>query len=171
MIYRPGISATDVSPLTPEGHALVEEMIERMIGAVRCDWPKAYGVSEPLSLEWVVAFDGCHDRQEISKLIDESDPSDFANDYLVSCCLFGAAMGAVFLRLNPELEWLYDWPYWESAIFDSATGSRINVFHWAIKKMSEYGVDDGFAAKTWAVLEDLKRRSRGGKERTSAPPS
>jgi hypothetical protein len=172
VVYRPGISATDVSPLVREGRERVQEAIGGMVEAVRCDWPEAFGVSEPLSLEWVAAFDGCHDRQEISRLIAESDPSDFANPYLVWCCEFGVAMGEVFLRLNPELEWLYDWPYWESAIFDSTIGARINVFHWAIKKMSEYGVDDGFAAKIMACLQDLKRRSRRRKEeRTGDSPS
>ena len=49
--------------------------------------------------------------------------------------------------LEPRLSWLYDWPYWESALYDQETRSRINVFHWAVKKMSEYGVEDGLTDK------------------------
>ena len=41
-------------------------------------------------------------------------------------------------------------------MFDPKTGTVIAVFHWAIKKLSEYGVDDGYAAKTKACLQFLE---------------
>jgi hypothetical protein len=52
--------------------------------------------------------------------------------------------------------WRLDWPYWDSCLFDPKTGTVIAVFHWAIKKLSEYGVDDGYAAKTKACLQFLE---------------
>ncbi len=45
------------------------------------------------------------------------------------------------------LMWLYDWPYWESSIYDPQTGQLFPVFHWAIKKFSCYGINDGFKDK------------------------
>lgn len=48
---------------------------------------------------------------------------------------------------TPRLEWCYEYPYWESSLFAPKTGTVIPPFHFAVKKMSEYGVDDGFVAK------------------------
>jgi hypothetical protein len=48
---------------------------------------------------------------------------------------------------------LPDYPYWETPIFDPKSGSVINVFSWAVKKMSEYAVDDRVKAKALKCLE------------------
>ncbi len=42
------------------------------------------------------------------------------------------------------------WPYGESRLPYVPCGAEVAVFHGAIKKMSEYGVDDGFADKVQA---------------------
>ena len=57
---------------------------------------------------------------------------------------------------EPQLEWLADWPYWESALLDVPSGYRINVFHWAIKRFSEYGLEDGYRAKVAKCLEMVR---------------
>lgn len=75
----------------------------------------------------------------------------------IICCEFGAMLGAVMRSLQPRLFWSPNWPYWESSLIDPASGSEIPVFHWAIKKMSSYGWDDGFAEKTEACLAMLDR--------------
>ena len=49
-----------------------------------------------------------------------------------------------------------DYPYWESALYDQRSGTRINVFHLAIKKFSEYGVDAGFQAKAKMCIEMVR---------------
>jgi hypothetical protein len=51
------------------------------------------------------------------------------------------------------LEWMPDWPYWESALLDVSSGQRINVFHWAIKRFSDHGIEDGYAGKIERCLE------------------
>jgi hypothetical protein len=80
-------------------------------------------------------------------MVEASDPAKLGNELLVLCCEFGAVLGEVLRTAAPRLEWVYDWPDWESGLLDPAHGYRINVFHWAVKKFSDYGLDDGFAAK------------------------
>ena len=145
--YHAGLRGADVSPLTSEGQAQVAAQIATMLQAARSDWPTVLGVEGPMDSAWVAAFDAYYDRARVGEVIVGSDPSDFGNDLLILCCEFGAVLGAVLSARKPQLEWIYDWPYWESALLDPAHGCRINVFHWAIKKFSDYGVDDGFAAK------------------------
>ena len=79
----------------------------------------------------------------------------FNNDYLVLCCELGSVIGTVMQGLEPRLTWLYDSPYWESALYDPQTGSRLNVFFWAVKRMSEHGPDDSIADKIRRSLELL----------------
>jgi hypothetical protein len=66
--------------------------------------------------------------------------------------------------MQPCVAWYLEWPYWDSAPYDPVSGFLIPVFHWAIKKMSDYGVDDGFRTKVKACLQVLNERS------TSAEP-
>ena len=78
---------------------------------------------------------------------------------MVICCEFGAILAHVMISLQPRLEWYYEWPYSESAIFDPDNGYVVPPFHWAFKKMSEYGIDDGFALKIEACLKTLEEES------------
>lgn len=87
--------------------------------------------------------------------IARSHPEDFGGDYVVLCCEFGAVLGHVMRARQPRLFWYLDWPYWESMLLDPQTGTVIPVFHWAIKKMSDYGVDDGFVPKIERCLRIL----------------
>ena len=64
------------------------------------------------------------------------------------------------MQSRASLDWIIEWPYWESSLFDNKTGHVLAVFHWAIKKMSDYGIDDGFAAKTKACLQLLEEDRR-----------
>jgi hypothetical protein len=65
----------------------------------------------------------------------------------------------VLQNLEPRLSWIYDWPYWESALYHQETRSRINVFQRAVKKMSEYGVEDGLIEKLEACRTFLRSRT------------
>ena len=76
-----------------------------------------------------------------------SNPADRGNELVVTICEFGAVLGHVMGKEEPSLEWLPDWPYWESGLLDVPSGNRINVFHWAIKRFSDYGLHDGYGAK------------------------
>jgi hypothetical protein len=155
-----GLLPSRISSLTPDGRAEVAKRISTMQAAASQDWSRYLAVKKPMSLEWVEAFDRHYDYNRVRSVIRSSDPKEFANEYLVLCCEFGAVLGYVFCRMKRRLRWLHDWPYWESAIFDPRSGQVIPVFHWAIKKMSGYGIDDGFAEKVEVCLQLLDRGQR-----------
>ena len=119
-------------------------------------------VSGEIDQDWVAAFDQHYTRVRIRETIERSDPRDYGNDYLVTCCEFGAVLGRVLMSLEPRLLWRLDWPYWDSTLLDPKTGTAISVFHWAIKKLSAYGVDDGYAAKVNACLRSLTENGELG---------
>ena len=146
-IYRPGLHAAEIILLTLEGLAESEKRVQGMGAAARGDWVESIGVSGEPSLGWIDAFDKHYNRERVAEVIKRSNPEDFGNDLVILACEFGAILGEVIRGLEPGLEWLYDWPYWESSLLEPTRGLSINVFHWAIKKFSGYGVDDGYVAK------------------------
>lgn len=147
---RPDLLTTDInspSPLTQEAQTEVAHRIETILKAAKGDFGRELNLSGEPDLHWIETIDQYYNRRRIKKLIDQSDPKDFSNEYLVICCEFGALIGHVLKTLQPRLQWYYEWPYWESDLRDPQTNSVIPPFHWAIKKISEYGVDDRFWEK------------------------
>ncbi|MEO6910409.1 MAG: hypothetical protein ABI158_05745 [Edaphobacter sp.] len=133
------------SPVTADVGLGVAQRIAAMLDAARKDWKGLLKVTGEPSMEWLSAFDAHFDKQEILDLIIASSPEEFGNDYLVLCCEAGAVLGAVLQEAEPRLQWVYDSPYWESALYDEQTGTQLNVFHWVIRRMSDPGLDDGLA--------------------------
>jgi hypothetical protein len=113
--------------------------------------------STALTVDLLDAVDQFYDRQRIANLIKSSDPKDFSNDYLVSVGQFGVLLGKLFEGIE-GFGWLYSQPYFNSIIVHTPTGFGITVFDWAVKKFSEYGVDDRFAAKLQAAAEGVWRK-------------
>jgi len=150
-----GADATRASPLTEDAQVKIREQIETMINAARGDWQNYVPVSGEIDLHWVKAFDAYYNRSRVTEVIARSDPKDFGCDYIVLCCEFGAVLGHTLRLLRPGLDWYLDWPYWDSMLLDPDSGTVIPVFHWAIKKMSSYGIDDGFADKIKKCLDIL----------------
>ena len=111
--------------------------------------------SDKLDMNVLDAVDKYYDRTKIAELIKESDPTDFSNSYMVTVCEFGVMLGHLFRQID-GFEWLYSHPYFHSMIVHKDTGFGITVFDWAIKKFSEYGVDDGFVEKFNAALAGVK---------------
>lgn len=107
--------------------------------------------SDKLDLNVLDAVDKYYDRAKIGELIKESDPTDFSNSYVVTVCEFGVMLGHLFKQID-GFDWLYSHPYFHSIIVHKDTGFGITVFDWAIKKFSEYGVDDGFVDKFNAAI-------------------
>lgn len=155
-----GLSQAQASCVNEEAQRQILQQIDRMIDAARHDWPTYLSVEDELDLKWIDAFDSYYDRDHIREVVEQSDPSQFGNDYVVLCCEFGAVLSHILRQAQPRLVWRLDWPYWDSSLLDPKTGTAMPVFHWAIKKMSEYGVDDGFAAKTTASLQFLDEERR-----------
>jgi hypothetical protein len=147
-----GRSVAELCPVNDEAAADSMQRIQRMYKAAENDWANLLELRPPIDLGWVASFDAYYDRSRIEELVLDSDPADFSNTYLVTVCEFGAVLGAVMRDLLPRVAWLASWPYWESSIFDSQTGKIVPVFHWAIKKFSTYGIDDGFADKLQVAI-------------------
>ena len=108
--------------------------------------------SPKLSFEVLDAVDKYYNRERIAALIKGSDPADFGNDYLVNVCEFGVMLGYLFKEID-GFEWLFAHPYFHSIIVHKETGYGITVFDWAVKKFSEYGVEDGYVAKFHKAIE------------------
>ncbi len=130
-----------------------------MLDACIEDWPCYLTVFGSLDENWIDAFDRYYDRERIAGVIERSDPADYGNDYLILVCEFGAALAHVLQQKQPRLVWQHDWPYWESSLIDPQTGAVIPPFHWAVKKFSDYGVEDGFRAKIDLCVSTLEKRS------------
>ena len=111
--------------------------------------------SDRLDLHVIDAVDKYYDRKKIAEIISKSDPTDFSNDYVIEVCEFGVTLGHLFNQVD-GFGWLYSHPYFHSIIVHKDSGFGITVFDWAVKKFSEYGVDDGFAAKFKVALESVK---------------
>lgn len=111
--------------------------------------------SDKLDMNVLDAVDKYYDRTKIAELIKESDPTDFSNSYVVTVCEFGVMLGHLFRQID-GFDWLYSHPYFHSMIVHKDTGFGITVFDWAIKKFSEYGVDDGLVEKFNAALAGVK---------------
>jgi len=150
------IELAQQSRLAPECRKDVANRIQTILRAAHEDWSRHLSVSGDLNLQWIEAFDAHYQEDQIASVIASSVPEDYANDYLVLSCEFGAALGQVLRQLEGRLLWRYEWPYWESDLVDPVSGNVIPVFHWAIKKMSGYGWDDGFVAKIHLCLHVLR---------------
>lgn len=152
-----GSTPASVSTIDQKAQAKLIEHISTMAKAAREDMREDLKILGDIDLKWIDAFDRYATRARVKDLIERSDPGNFNNQYVVVCCEFGAAIGYVLQNLQPRLIWKVQYAYWDSGLVDPKTGTVIMVFHWAIKKMSEYGIDDGFAAKIKACLELLDR--------------
>lgn len=151
-----GGSAADLCALpSNEAHRHMEQ-VGVMLDAAREDWPQYLSVQQPIDVRWVEAFDAFYNTKQVKALIKRSRPADFGNDYLIVACEFGAVLGHVLRSRLPRLEWVAGEPYWECSLFDPKSGNVIAVFHWAIKKLSGYGIDDGFVAKIRACVRVLE---------------
>jgi hypothetical protein len=142
----PGTPAAGVAALAGDRARRIVETVKAMAEAARTEWPTPSGPAT-LDLEWVDAFDRRWTRARVGELLDREDPAVFTNRVVTACGQLGAALGEVLIALAPRCEWLAGWPCWESAVYDARSGVRINVFHWAIRKLGEEGVDGSLATK------------------------
>lgn len=150
-----GQPVTAISRLHEDRRAELADQVSRMVSAAKEDWRSYLDTADVVSLQAIDAFDGYWTRARIADLLRRSARTDFQNDYLVVCCELGAVLGEVMRGLRPGLQWLHDSPYWESSLWHAASGSQVNVFHWAIKKMSAYGAEDGLRPKVLCALDQL----------------
>jgi hypothetical protein len=154
--YESGLLGADLSPLVPTGQTKVLGMIQTMLESAKSDWASYLDLSDGIDCNSIEAIDFHYDAESVEALIERSDPNDFANDLVVLICQFGAVLGPFFIQQQPRLCWIPDQPYWESSLYDPISGYVIPPFHWAIKKFSSYGIDDGCLPKALRCLEILE---------------
>ncbi|MCZ2111858.1 MAG: hypothetical protein LC118_20260 [Dehalococcoidia bacterium] len=158
----------DIARVSPEAfvtqekakppHVLSEaqQQIDSLVARVNATWPGQYSVEPPVGIRWVRAFDQRFTPAAVKRLVAASTPTDALSPYAVHALEFGIVLALTFRFYVPDLEWSPERPLFDSALYDSGTETRIHVFHWAIKKLSSYGVSDGYPQKVCACLQWLR---------------
>jgi hypothetical protein len=153
-LLKPGTGFSTLVDSTNKAHVQIKHQIEEMISASKQDLQELAKFNE-FDLETIDKLDKAIDRQYIKDIIDASDVNDDSNQYLISIVEFGCALAETMENEIGGFVWVYDYPYWESTLVHKKTGFEVPVFHWAIKKYSDYGVDDGFKAKILMLKRNL----------------
>jgi hypothetical protein len=133
---EPGQHIRVLSPLTDEGRAHILAQVERTTQAALVDMPALLQLSGTPSREWLTALENYLTPEKIQELLRASNPEKMDNPYFVLCCESGALIAEVLKKEWPSLQWIGDFPYFESCLFDLNTKVMIPVFHWALKTMS-----------------------------------
>jgi len=156
-----GKSASELCPLQSESRdRIIQHLDITMTQAAVSDFGRLLKLSAPVDFAWLQRIDDYYNRDRIGKLIQRSDPGEDGNEYFISCIELGTLIARLMRSLVPELEWVADSPYWESALWHSPTGNLIPPTHWAIKKFSGYGCEDGLVSKIHCVPQVLKKDSK-----------
>ncbi|MCI0363768.1 MAG: hypothetical protein L0Y44_04745 [Phycisphaerales bacterium] len=150
-----GRDRAELSPIPHPRQVEAFGLIDNVLGLARTKWPDYLPIEQPMALGWVEAFDRYYNPRRIKRLIRWSRPSKLQNKYVSSCCELGAVLGHMMRTMNHRLQWLPDWPFWESSIVDTQSGYVAPVFHWAMKKMSRTAVKSGLVNKITACLDAM----------------
>ncbi len=137
--------------LTKEDLKESKRLIEKTRISYQRDFKKIKEFKD-LNLDIIDSVDKAYGKQEVKDLIKLSDPKDFENQYLLTVCEFGAALGDLFVK-SGKFEWLYSYPFFHSIVINPETGQAITVFDWAVKKFSSYGIEDGYKWKFIKAME------------------
>jgi hypothetical protein len=148
-----GVHISTLQPLPNEIQVKVARQLNSMKEAAEQDWPKSLDLSGDYSDEWLAAFQKHYNGEALRELLQRSAPNNFTNPFLIMCCELGACLGETLKRQRPELQWLYEFPYWDSSLFDLNSMTRINVFHWAVRAMSSEWENQSLPDKVKACLE------------------
>ncbi len=150
-----------LSTLTGEGRAMMQQQLSRTLQAALADLPGLLEVTGTPSVEWLDALEEYATPERLQDLLRASNPEKPDNRYLILCCEAGAVIGEVLKSSWPRLQWIPDFPYFESCLFDLNTRLRIPVFHWAVKSLSG-DERKPLRDKVSATLEFLEKGNTGG---------
>lgn len=134
----------------------IHHLTVSMTDAAIIDFSDLRQLQPPVDFDWIQAIDDYYDVERIAALIEESDPTEDGNPYFITCIELGVLIAKMLQALVPELEWLADSPYWESSLWHPETANIIPPTHWAIKKFSGYGWDDGLVGKIHCGAQMLR---------------
>ena len=145
------LDINSIQYLTVEGLEETKKIFDSMRDSYKQDFQN-FMKFENLNLDVIDSVDKAFGKEEVKELIRISNPKSFDNQYLVTICEFGLALGDLFVETG-KFEWLYSYPYFHSIVVNPETGNAITVFDWAVKKFSSYGIEDGFKAKFEKSME------------------
>lgn len=153
--YKTNLDPFHISPFAAETQDSIRKQLDRMVESSRGDWSRNFKIRGEPSFGWLKAFHRHWTPRRILKLIDDSSPGENGNDYMIVCIELGAVLGRVMTQSCPELKWVFDSPYWESWLYHAPTGTRVSVFSWAVKRMSDAAFEDNVAEKAQAAAQGL----------------
>jgi hypothetical protein len=154
------VAAAELTTVAPDVAVRVGDQIARMVAAARSDWKEFCGRHDVLSRDGLLAVDRAFDPEAVSQLQSSSDPAEFGNSLVVTACELGAVLGASLVAARPTLQWVADWPYFESTLVDRATGFVVPPFHWAIRRLSAQGAGGGLVERIGVALTHMGQRAR-----------
>ena len=155
-----GKAASEISRLRLDAQSrFVDHLSNTMTDAAIGDFGNLLALTTPVGFQWIQAIDDYYDVDHIDKLIAESDPDEDGNAYFITCIELGTLIAKMMQALVPDLQWMADSPYWESALWHPASGYLIPPTHWAIQKLSDYGWNDGLVPKIHCAAETLQSES------------
>lgn len=154
-----GKPASDLSPLRADvQEQFIHHLAKRMTDAAVVDFGNLLTLAPPVDFQWIQTIDEHFNVDQIAGLIAESDPTENGNSYFITCIELGTLIATMMQELVPDLEWMADSPYWESSLWHPASGHVISPVHWAIKKLSDYGWEDGLVPKIHCGMHALHHR-------------
>jgi hypothetical protein len=155
--FPEGVHIDSLNNLNEDGRNLASRQLNSILLAGKADIGgqlKKRGA--PLDLDYVKAIDAHFQPKVVEGVLGQSDRTKYANPYLVLSCELGAIVGETLKTLRPELQWVYDLPYWDSFLFDLNSKTKINVFFWAVRRLSGEWDKQTLSAKVQAALDFIK---------------
>lgn len=132
----PGQHIRVLSPLTDEGRQRILDQIERTTRSARQDLSAMLDLDGEPDRTWLTRLEAHLAPETLQSLLRGSNPEKPDNPHLVLTCEIGALIAEILRNEWPTLQWIPDFPYFESSLFDLNTNVRVPAFHWAIKLMS-----------------------------------
>ncbi|MCC5848025.1 MAG: hypothetical protein JJU29_08015 [Verrucomicrobia bacterium] len=132
----PGTHIKTLCPLTDEGRIHVTNQLTDIHNAALKDLCALLDKTGEPAVDWVEALETKATPEQLKIWLKGSDPGKPDNSYLLLCCETGALIAAILRQKWPRLQWIHDFPYFESSLFDLNGKIMIPVFHWAVKTLS-----------------------------------
>jgi hypothetical protein len=145
-----------INRLDPEGQQAIQELIDGMRTAAHDDFSQLLKVEGEPSRDWIDAFEERFTPQAVQELLQQSNPEEYQNAFLILCIETGCLIAEILQQEQPGIQWIHDHPYWDSYLFDLNSMTRMNVFHWAIKRLSSDAEKETLGKKIDSVLKFIR---------------
>jgi hypothetical protein len=155
--FPEGVHLDSLNNLNDEGRNLASRQLNSILQAGRSDIGAQIKLrGAQLNADYIKSIDAHFQPKVVESIIGQSDNTKYANPYLVVCCEIGAMVGEALRAQRPELQWVYDLPYWDSFLFDLNSKVKLNVFFWAVRRLSGEGDKQTLSEKMQSSLDFIK---------------